>query len=89
MNNAHVMLDNSVTIACSVPSHLSDHVFVVSWRIEEGSHSEPVELKESSNYGSVPPLHGRSSHVLGPHPVPIRPTLQGSKVLLSFGASGN
>ena len=66
MNDAHVMLDNSVTLACSVPAHLSDHVTVVAWRVEE-SHRDPIELnKEPASYGSVHNLHGssRSPNVL-------------------------
>ena len=65
MNNAHVVLDNSVILACSVPAHLSDYIFVVSWRVEDLDNSEPVELKKSNSYGSVPDLHGRSRYVSG------------------------
>ena len=67
MNDAHVMLDNSVTLACSVPAHLSDHVTVVAWRVDEsGLPDDPIELNmEPASYGSVHNLHGtRSSNVL-------------------------
>ena len=63
MNDAHVMLDNSVTLACSVPAHLSDHVTVVAWRVDEsGLTTDPIELnKEPASYGSVHNLHGTRS----------------------------
>ena len=64
MNDAHVMLDNSVTLACSVPAHLSDHVTVVAWRVDESSlmAEAPIELnKEPASYGSVHNLHGTRS----------------------------
>ena len=67
MNDAHVMLDNSVTLACSVPAHLSDHVTVVAWRVDEsGLPDDPIELNmEPASYGSVHNLHGtRSPNVL-------------------------
>ena len=64
MNDAHVMLDNSVTLACSVPAHLSDHVTVVAWRVDEPSlmAEAPIELNKepASSYGSVHALHGTS-----------------------------
>ena len=72
MNNAHVMLHNSVTLACSVPAHLSDHVTVIAWRVDEtGLAADPIELnKDPPSYGSVHILHGtRSQNVLkGPRP---------------------
>ena len=72
MNDAHVMLDNSVTLACSVPAHLSDPVTVVAWRVEESGLIDPIELnKNPASYGSVHNLHGtRSPNVLkGPRPL--------------------
>ena len=72
MNDAHVMLDNSVTLACSVPAHLSDHVTVVAWRVEESGLIDPIELnKNPASYGCVHNLHGtRSPNVLkGPRPL--------------------
>ena len=64
MNDAHVMLDNSVTLACSVPAHLSDHVTVVAWRVEESGLIDPIELnKNPASYGSVHNLHGTRSQM--------------------------
>ena len=65
MNNAHVMLHNSVTLACSVPAYLSDHVTVVAWRVDEsGWTNDPIELnKEPASYGSVHNLHGTRSQM--------------------------
>ena len=64
MNDAHVMLDNSVTLACSVPAHLSDHVTVVAWRVEESGLIAPIELnKNPASYGSVHNLHGTRSQM--------------------------
>ena len=86
MNNAHVMLDNSVTLACSVPAHLSDHVTVVAWRVDEsGLPDDPIELNmEPASYGSVHNLHGtRSPNVLkGPRLQMVRISFLGSLSIL-------
>ena len=50
-SDAHVMLGNSVNVHCTVPSHLSEWVQVVSWRVGE-KDQEPMELVQNINFGT-------------------------------------
>ena len=50
-SDAHVMLGNSVNVHCTVPSHLSEWVHVVSWRVEENGQ-EPLELVSDNYFGT-------------------------------------
>ena len=51
MNDAHVMLGNSVSLSCRVPAHVADFVQILSWLVEEHGLA-PQQLSPSSTYGS-------------------------------------
>ena len=50
--DAHVMLYNSVTVHCTVPTHMAELVSVLSWRVEEAGQAA-LDLSRSERYGSV------------------------------------
>ena len=51
-SDAHVMLSNSVTMACTLPSHVTEFVSVLAWRVEERGQA-PLSLKHQHRYGSL------------------------------------
>ena len=50
--DAHVMLHNSVTMVCTLPSHVTEFVSVLAWRVEERGRA-PLSLKHQHRYGSL------------------------------------
>ena len=51
-SDSHVMLHNNVIVHCTVPSHLTDWVTVISWLVEE-KEMESTELSYNNIFGSL------------------------------------
>ena len=67
-SDAHVILHNTVSVHCTVPSHLTDWVRIISWVVEE-KHMDMIELSYSNIFGSLLVLSciKTSKYLLGVH----------------------
>ena len=52
VNQATVLLHNDVVVSCEVPSHVADHVTVVSWHDSEGNVFTPRGTSSAAAAGN-------------------------------------